>query len=64
MRETVELEVPPIEPRALSPAELADPELLERRRRMAALYAAEGHRVDERTIRTYLDEKRRPPADD
>jgi hypothetical protein len=31
---------------------------------MAALYAAEGHRVDERTIRTYLDEKRRPPADD
>ena len=57
MREVVELEAVVAPPRELSPAELADPELLERRRRMAALYATEGHRVDERTIRTYLDER-------
>ncbi len=42
--------------RPLSPAELADPELLERRRRQAASFLAEGLRVEERTIRRYLDE--------
>lgn len=44
----------PLEP--LSAAELADPEQLERRRRMAASFLAEGLKVDERVLRRYLDE--------
>ena len=40
-------------PRPLSAAELADPALLEARIRQAALFAQEGHRVDQRTIRFY-----------
>jgi hypothetical protein len=35
----------PALPRGLSPAELADPELLERRRRIAAAFAADGERL-------------------
>jgi hypothetical protein len=50
----------PVTARPLSPAELEDPGLLERRRRQAAQFAAEGIRLEERIVRTYLDVKEPP----
>lgn len=60
IREVVELELAPIPGRALSADELADPDLLERRRRRAAELVADPatpFEVRERLRRDYLDER-------
>jgi DNA-binding transcriptional ArsR family regulator len=67
VRERVELTLPPPPPREPSPAELADPALLERRRAMAVAMLedpATSPAVRERITRDYLEDPagRTPPA--
>ena len=60
VREVIELELVPVAPRALSPAELADPDLLERRRAAARAALRDPdlpRELREQLRRDYLDER-------
>lgn len=60
-RESIEIAIAPPPPRGLSPDELANPGLLDRRRRMAALFEADG--IRHRTVREYRELESPPPAE-
>jgi hypothetical protein len=59
--ERVEITIAPPPPRGLSPDELTDPAVLDRRRRMAALFEADG--IRHRLVREYRELESSPPAE-